>query len=166
MRERPELKHKKDGGISLSGNAVLALLSAVHEKGAGFRFRAPGISMYPTIRDGDIITLSPLNGIKPVTGDIVGFRHPDTGKLIVHRIIKISSDSFLAKGDNSRDTDGVTPILNILGVVTSVERNGTHLFWPDIRRSPRAARIFFWIQYDIWRIKMKIYTIYKEVRSF
>jgi len=164
MRERPELHHKKDAEISLSGTAVIALLSAVHEKGADFRFGASGMSMSPTIRDGDIITLSPPKGMKPVFGDILAFRHPETGKLIVHRVIGVSSDTFLAKGDNSLDPDGLIPLSNILGVVTRVERNGFSLFWPDIRRSPGGGRIYFRIQNGFLNLKKRIYSVYKAVR--
>jgi signal peptidase I len=160
MRERPDLHHKKDAEISLSGTAVIALLSAVHEKGADFRFRASGASMSPTIRNGDIITLSPLNGITPVFGDILAFRHPETGKLIVHRVIDVSSATFLAKGDSSLDPDGSIPIPNILGVVTRVERNGLSLFWPDIRHFPGTARLYFRIQYRFLNLKIRIYSVY------
>jgi len=161
MREPPELHHRKDAEVSLSGTAVIALLSAVHEKGADFRFRAPGTSMSPVIRDGDIITLSPPKGIKPVSGDILAFRHPETGKLIVHRVIGVSSDTFLAKGDNSQDPDGHIPLSNILGVVTRVERNGSSLFWPDIRHSPGAGRIYFRIQNGFLHLKRRINSGYK-----
>jgi signal peptidase I len=160
MRERPELQHKKEAEFLLSGTAIIALLSAVHEKGADFRFRATGASMSPTIRDGDIITLSPPKGLKPVSGDILAFRHPTTGKLIVHRVIKLSSDTFLGKGDNSLDPDGLIPMSNILGVVTRVERNGFSLFWPDIRRFSRVARIYFMIQHGFLNLITKIYSVY------
>jgi len=164
MRERPELHHKKNAEISLSGTAVVALLSAVHEKGADFRFRASGTSMAPVIRDGDIITLSPLKGIKLVSGDIVAFLHPETGKLIIHRLIDESPDTFLAKGDNSLDPDGLIPKPNILGVVTRIERNGFALFWPDIRRYPGAARFYFRIQQGFVNLKRGIFSFYKELR--
>ncbi len=164
MPERPELHHKKDAEISLSGTAFIALLSAVHEKGADFRFRAPGTSMSPVIRDGDIITLSPPKGIKPLSGDILAFRHPETGNLIIHRVISVSSGTFLAQGDNSLDPEGPIPTSNILGVVTRVERNGSSLFWPDIRRFPGAGRIYFRIQNGFHNLKTRIYSVYKEGR--
>jgi len=164
MRERPELHHKKDTEISLSGTAVIALLEAVHEKGADFRFRASGTSMYPLIRDGDIITISPPKGIQPVSGDILAFRHPEKGNLIIHRVIGISQGSFQAKGDNSLDPDGPIPVSSILGVVTRVERNGSSLFWPDIRRSPGAGRIYFRIRKGFLNLKTRIYSGYKEWR--
>jgi signal peptidase I len=161
MREPPDLHHK-DAEILLSGNAVIALLSAVHEKGADFRFRASGGSMYPVIRNGDVITLSPLRGIHPGHGIVLAFLHPEKGKLVVHRVIGVSPDAFWMKGDNTPDPDGLIPTSNILGVVTRVERDGSPLFWPDIRHFPRAARVYFNLQNGFVNLKKKIHNVIRE----
>jgi signal peptidase I len=160
MPEPPALHRKRYHGdeVPLSSAALLDLLSAVHEKGADFRFRAPGLSMYPTIRDGDIITVSPLKGGVLTSSDIVAFRHPGTGKLVVHRIIGVSSDSFKIMGDNSSEPDGYVPLSLILGVVTSVERDGRPLFWPDSRRFPLGARIYFKMGYGVMILKKRGYA--------
>jgi hypothetical protein len=161
MRERPELQHKQDAEILLTRSAVIDLLLAIHEKGADFRFRASGTSMYPVIHDGDIITLSPPLGIQPVSRDILAFRHPDTGKLIIHRVVAVLREGFLVQGDNSVGPDGVIPVSGIVGVVTGVERNGTALFWPDIRRFPRVARTYFRMQNSSLHLKRMAYSVYQ-----
>ncbi|HNS82318.1 MAG TPA: S26 family signal peptidase [Methanolinea sp.] len=154
MPEPPLLRHKRYDAdeIALSSAALLELLMAVHEKGADFRFRATGTSMYPTIRDGDIITVSPLGGIKPGVYEVVAFRHPGNGKLVVHRVLALSPDSFVAGGDNSQ-SDGTIPCSHLLGVVTKVERNGSPLFWPDKRRYPFLAKVYF--QTGYWYITVR-----------
>ena len=38
--------------------------------GHGVKFRAPGNSMYPTIRNGDVITVTPLGASSVTTGDM------------------------------------------------------------------------------------------------
>ena len=68
-------------GISLSAPVIMELIEAVHEKGASFRFQAKGYSMTPAIRNGDVITVSPLRDIEPRRGDVVAFRHPDRPQL-------------------------------------------------------------------------------------
>jgi hypothetical protein len=161
MRERPGLKRKQDAEILLTRSAVIDLLLAIHEKGADFRFRASGTSMYPVIHDGDIITLSPPKGIRPAPRDILAFRHPDTGKLIIHRVIAVSPDTFLARGDNSLSPDGVIPVSGIVGVVTGVERDGAALLWPDIRRFPRAARIYFRMLSGSLHLKSIAFSVYQ-----
>jgi hypothetical protein len=75
------------GEGTISNRALSELLQAVLDKGMPFRFRAPGFSMSPFIRDGDVITISRLSGDSPGQGTVVAFSQPKTGKLIVHRVV-------------------------------------------------------------------------------
>ncbi|MEI6102810.1 MAG: GNAT family N-acetyltransferase [Methanothrix sp.] len=114
-----------DGGEdNLSMKALVELLSAVTEKGKSFRFRAAGISMIPFIKNMDVITVSPMPSGRPVVGDVVAFLLPETEKLAVHRIIDKRNDSYIIKGDNVPEPDGLIPSQNVIGLVTKVERNG------------------------------------------
>jgi len=115
--------HEQVRGIYTS-EIRLELLKAVLEKGKLFRFQAPGFSMYPFIRNNDIITVAPPAIRSPGNGDIVAFVHPEIGKLVVHRIIHYSDNTFLIKGDNTVGTDGLIPKENIFGTVIRVERAG------------------------------------------
>jgi signal peptidase I len=110
--------------ISLSGPALIELLRAVMDKGLPFRFRAKGVSMSPFIKDGDVITVSPLFGALPRRGDVVAYTHPQTQRLVVHRIVAKKGDYFIVKGDNTSNTDDLILKANILGHVTRVKRNG------------------------------------------
>lgn len=101
------------------------LMQAVIEKGIPFRFCARGFSMYPIIRDRDIVTLEPLHPDKPLkVGDVVAFKKPDADKLALHRIVQRKNGSFLIKGDNIPVPDGLIALENILAVAVSVERKG------------------------------------------
>lgn len=102
----------------------LELLKTVVEGGHQFRMRAPGFSMHPFIRNRDIITISPLPLKSPGPGDVVAFVRPDTGKLVVHRVVKRTGDLCLVKGDNCGDPDGFIPQISLLGIVTRIERHG------------------------------------------
>jgi len=128
LKDRAVLEVRKGKEISLSAESVLVLLRAVLERGVPFRFRAKGFSMSPFIRDGDIITIHPLAGKKPGTGEVVAFLHPKTGKVAVHRIIRKSGDGFCLKGDNIPDMDGLVPRENILGFVKHIERRGKRAY--------------------------------------
>lgn len=112
---------------SLSPALRLELLKAVVERKKPFRFRAPGHSMSPFIRDGDAITVSPVPPGHPAPGDVVAFHHPETGRLVVHRVVAVSSGSFILRGDNAEKTDGLVPEDRIIGLVTCVERGGRRL---------------------------------------
>jgi signal peptidase I len=110
--------------LSLSSQQLEKLLRGVLDKGASFRFQGKGFSMSPLIKNGDVLTIAPLQGSAPGFGDIVVFTHPHTGKLIIHRIIGKKAGSYLTKGDNTHEIDGLISRTAILGRVTKVERNG------------------------------------------
>jgi len=112
-------------GISLSGKALIELMQAVHAKGLPFRFSASGYSMAPFIRDGDVITVSPLGFCAPGLGDVVAFIHPETQLLCLHRVLSVNGKGFLIQGDNMPEKpDGMIPRDAIFGRVTRVERAG------------------------------------------
>ena len=109
---------------AMSGAGFTVLMSAVLEKGVPFRFTAPGYSMTPFIRDGDVITVAP-GRIR--FGDTVAFINPHSGNLTVHRVVRISRDGYLIKGDNTLEPDGCVPRTSLLGRVVSVEHRSKHV---------------------------------------
>jgi len=109
--------------LAMPNAGFTELMAAVLHKGAPFRFQAAGFSMTPFIRSGDVITIAP----KPAwvrIGDVVAFELPSSGKLVVHRIVRVSSDGYIIKGDNSPESDTDVPGSRILGRVARVERRG------------------------------------------
>ena len=139
----------KDEGISLSAPVIMELIEAVHEKGASFRFQARGYSMTPAIRNGDIITVSPLKDIMPRRGDVLAFRHPEQPRMLVHRVLHTKMRKYFIKGDNCSEADGWIPAENILGLITKVERQGGSLFWPN-RSAPSSWANSYLLLYPLW----------------
>ncbi len=114
-----------DGGSgTLSMRALVDLLTAVTEKGRPFRVQALGFSMYPFIRNRDIITISPLPAGGPGLGDVVAFIQQETGRLVVHRVVRRTEDGYFIRGDNMPEPDGLISADSIRGYVTKVERDG------------------------------------------
>ncbi|MBN1255268.1 MAG: S26 family signal peptidase [Deltaproteobacteria bacterium] len=124
---KPVLGTKKGKELFLSSQHLEELLKGVLDKGACFRFQGKGLSMSPFIKDGDILTIAPLPTASPGLGDVVVFTHPNTGKLIIHRVIKKGGGSYLTKGDNVPEGDGLISRAAIVGRVIKVERNGKHI---------------------------------------
>jgi phage repressor protein C with HTH and peptisase S24 domain len=122
MKTAPVLRKK--GPLPLSGDALAEIMRAVLAKEKPFRFRAAGLSMAPFIKDGDIVTIRPLAGAPPRTGDIVAFLYPGTGRVAVHRIVREKPGRYSLKGDNVPEGDGSLPLDHILGTVSRVERDG------------------------------------------
>ena len=152
-----ELAENNKEELSIPGAEVMELLHAVHEKGAAFRFKAAGLSMVPAICNNDVITISPLEEIPPFVGEVVAFRHPRTGRLLVHRVVRKKQGTFDIRGDSVRYTDSHIPRENILGVGTAVERRGRVLFWPNRCHHPFWARLYLrgYLAYMEMRFRMK-----------
>ena len=125
--------------------------------GYGVRFKAPGRSMYPTIREGEIITVQPIEPCNVKPGDILLYQADE--RVIAHRLVRIerngndarfhhpslctlhsalssdysvlspqsSSLSFLLRGDASGALDEPVEAHQILGKVVSVDRGGRNL---------------------------------------
>jgi hypothetical protein len=138
---KPSALVRTHGELSLSGAALTELLIAVLAKDKAFRFRATGWSMSPFVRDGDVITVSPLGGRRPRTGEIAAFLNPPTGRVAVHRIVRAGPDGYLVRGDNTDVADGILPAGRILGVVTEVVREGRKV---RVARG-RAASLIAWL---------------------
>lgn len=160
--ERPQKLN--DDGISLSAPVIMELIEAVHEKGAPFRFKANGYSMTPAIRNGDIITVSPLEKLSLKRGDVVAFRHPERPQMVVHRVLTKRKNSFFISGDNLPQADGWIPAANILGVITCVERDGKTRFWPN-RLKPSFGSMVFLFLYPLWPPwRRKLVCIWRRLR--
>jgi hypothetical protein len=113
-----------NGTAQTMPNAGFAeLMAAVLTRGAPFRFQASGFSMFPFIRDGDVITLSPTPA-RLRFGDVVAFANPGNDRLTVHRIVHIARHSYLMRGDNLPEPDGFVSYAGILGRVICVEHRG------------------------------------------
>lgn len=117
---------------TVCSDAILReLLAELLEHGKQVRFRARGGSMYPSIQDGEFITVTPVTLQEIQVGDVLVYQHIDTKKVIVHRLIKIQKDSahswpfLLFAGDDSVccDAPAYAPDY-LLGRVVAVEGNG------------------------------------------
>lgn len=131
----------------MPSNAFVGLMKAVLEKNVPFRFAAKGRSMFPFIRDGDLITISPLPMPLPLRpGDVVTFVNPSCNRLMAHRIIDVSPDGHLIKGDNNSIPDGRIHQSDIIGRVVRVEHRGRR-----VRFGLGAERVLIaWLSRCCW----------------
>ena len=111
-------------------------------RGKSVRFRAPGRSMYPVIRENEVITVEPIVPSCVKVGDIVLYKL--NRSVVAHRVIRIIEDdhpsepaapeppdgtcaarlSFVLRGDTWRVEDEAVQEHQILGKVVAVERKG------------------------------------------
>jgi len=111
------------GTLSLSGRDLAGFLTAGIERRKPFRFTARGFSMSPFVRDGDVITVVPMDR-PPRVGDVVAFRYEQPQRLAVHRIVALLPRSCVVRGDNAIAPDGLVARSDVLGRVARCERAG------------------------------------------
>lgn len=138
---------------SMAALAIAELMEAVLEKNVPFRFTAPGFSMTPFIRDGDSITIAQLP-VQLHAGDVVAFINPCCRKLTVHRIVHISENGYLIKGDNNPEADGRVPRSAIIGRVVRVEHGSRSV---QLGLGPERYAIAWlskreWLRPVMWRV--------------
>ena len=64
-----------------------------------------GISMNPTLTKQDLLEIAPYQEIPPKVGDVVLFQTSNSDKYVIHRIINITHEGYITKGDNSDRND-------------------------------------------------------------
>jgi signal peptidase I len=113
--------------ILSSETALLDLSKEILKKHKSIRFQAKGWSMRPFIRDGDHITVSPVEDSSLKSGDVVLYISAGN-KVIVHRIIKKykreGKTTLLIKGDASLGIAEKVDVHMVYGKVTAIERKG------------------------------------------
>jgi signal peptidase I len=113
---------------------------ALLKQGYTVRFRAPGHSMLPTIRDGETVSVEPVIASSIKRGDIILYWN-HLG-VIAHRVVRIerkasSTPRFFLRGDAMNALDAPVDPELILGRVISVERNGR-----SIKVSSGTAKVY------------------------
>jgi hypothetical protein len=131
-----------------------ALISDCLKQGRTVRFRAPGRSMHPTIRENETLIVEPASIAALSVGDIVLFRSGE--KLTAHRLIGIDREpagssrsaeeyrpTFITRGDACSVCDSPAGPEHLLGKVVAVERKGRRIdpcgFLPSLHS--RAYRL-------------------------
>jgi phage repressor protein C with HTH and peptisase S24 domain len=95
-------------------------LRAVLAAGHGARFRVEGDSMHPAIRGGEYVQVVPCAVTDLRRGEVI---LASTGRgLTAHRIVRISREGIVTRGDNSLRADPPVERAKVLGRVVQVEQ--------------------------------------------
>jgi signal peptidase I len=105
------------------------LLDASLDAGADACFRADGSSMLPLIWPGDTLVVRRLADEEPRTGDVAVIGGAVDGSVLVHRVVRVRDGRALVRGDNTTLPNGEYPRERILGLVTTVERDGRRVWF-------------------------------------
>jgi len=141
-----------NGQTSSLGSSDFGYLSGeLLSLGCGVRFRAPGTSMHPTIRHGDVITVEPVAPSNLKKGDILLYRFQNG--LIAHRIVNIEEKNgcgltFILRGDASVTDDAPVNPEQVLGKVVCLERGHRSI-------DPYSLKVRLWSMLYLWLARLK-----------
>jgi hypothetical protein len=108
-----------------TASAFGRLCAVLLREGQTVRFRAPGQSMGATIRDGDVLTVEPVDPGRVRRGDILLYL--TTRGLTAHRLVGRApgaGQGFRFKGDALGSGEEQVRLSEVLGRVTAVHREG------------------------------------------
>ena len=158
--------------VSVDGTTLESAGSLTFDSERRARIRVFGSSMRPLIRNGDIVRVESVRGADVRWGEIVVCYDADAGAL-AHRVLKtvVTEDNhrLLLKGDAAHRCDGLVGAEQVLGRVTTIERDG-HL----IRVDGLSKRGLGWI-YSVSRWQwnrlrrfaaVRARSAYKKIVSF
>jgi signal peptidase I len=110
--------------LNVNQEAFLELSQELLDRGALLRFQAHGDSMYPFIKNGNIIVIEPRNGNAVSTGDVIFYRRTD-GLVTAHRLVKINNQNdspvLTTKGDSLYYFDPPVTGEQVMGRVVLIE---------------------------------------------
>jgi hypothetical protein len=104
-------------GFKLAGPAMLEVVREAIAIAGFARVRAAGMSMWPTLGDGSLVTVVALPAtLRP--GQIVLMDW--NGRPVLHRVVRVSGDTIVTLGDSNLQADPPTQVANVCALATSV----------------------------------------------
>ena len=121
-----------------------------------------GFSMMPLLRQKkDIVMLRRKGEERCGKYDVVLYRSPDRSHFILHRVLKVRPDDYVIAGDNNAFLEyGITDD-QILGVMTSIRRNGK-----DITMDNTLYRLYVHLWCDCYPVRMAILRVRQKLYSY
>lgn len=110
--------------LRFSGQDLYDLMISVLNDNHNMKIQCRGNSMAPFIKDRNILTLNPAEKNHSFQiGNIVVIAIHDKKRILIHRIVAVTSDKYLVKGDNNSTSDGWFNKKDILGTVKKIKTN-------------------------------------------
>ena len=98
--------------------------------------------MRPSIRDGDILLVAPIDSSQVQRGDVILFQQGE--RVLVHRVLgrcRANQERLIVKGDAHWKPDPPLSTQQVLGRVVGLERSGNIIELVRRRRRLAAARL-------------------------
>lgn len=93
-------------------------------RGQRVRMTVTGTSMWPFLRDGDVVELEPAGTLRVGDVVLVETARDGTAHYVLHRVVRVGEGTFFLRGDAQADAEGPFTSADVLGRVTAASRHG------------------------------------------
>jgi len=120
-------QHKDELAARSPQQLFIDMSTELLRQGQSVRFRAPGLSMHPAIKEGETITVVPISSFDIKRGDIL--LYIVGRKIIAHRVVRIKREKSNSKSHSSANFATHSSTHSLTQASThSKELNPRHLF--------------------------------------
>lgn len=124
-----------------------------------------GNSMYPLFKnERDIVTVKKMVE-KPKKNDVLLYKKSNGDGLILHRLLKITDDGMIIRGDNQYVKETDVTFDRVVGVMTSYERKGKY-YECDKSKAYKAYVIYIRLSYPIRRLLHKFKSLIIRIKRY
>ncbi len=138
------------------------LVEAINEKGEAMTLTA-GTSMRPMLRQGrDIVIIESVKR-KLKKNDVPVYKRPSHDRFVMHRILKVTEDGYVIRGDNLIKKEYDIKDEHIVGVLKAFYREGKYYDCATSRKY-KVYIVFNRITFPFRWIRSRIlYPIFKRI---
>lgn len=121
----------------MMGLAERVIVDCLRE-GRPARWTVRGSSMWPAVRDGATVEVTPVDprGLRP--GELVAFARG--GAVVVHRVVAVEGAGLRCRGDALARGDAPVPWSDVLGRAAVLAQPALRWRWPRARELPALLR--------------------------
>ena len=116
-----------DASHSVEDDPVLSWITHELSSKRSVKFRVFGGSMRPSIPSGASVTINPMIDQNPKLGDVLLFKGEGRNLLILHRVLWVSREHIITKGDRNPRCDIPNMHSQILGILTHIDLNDLNI---------------------------------------
>lgn len=128
--------------------------------GGSASFTVNGISMLPMLTDG-VDTVKIVKPVFPLKKYDIPFYRRANGQFILHRIIKVTKNEYICRGDHQTVNEYHVTNNNIIGVLDEYTHKGKQKRVDSLKH-----KIYAIIFVNSAYLRYYIRTIYKKIRSY
>ncbi len=108
--------------MRISFHQLIPIIRELLRTGQKIRLRVAGSSMYPFIKDGDVIEIEEPRSC-PRRGDVLLVRVCEDN-YVIHRVVKVDGEYFYLRGDAQQGLQGPFRQRDVVGRVLAIYRDG------------------------------------------